>query len=386
MKNNRLVAGLAGVVQFFVIMYMSGHLPEDSELALGGWSNLVLSVALMVTALVPRDLYYSWQAPEHLPDVALAKQRWDYVDLGVVLGTGILLIVFFYSGTFFHWNGVKGLYEAYAAWAETGKSGHGHEKPFGYWFKLMVRYEWPVLIGLVLCLFCQFFKNISLRYLAIYGVGTLLAYSIVRYKTPWCIISIVWPFLFLFGAAVALTPPIRRRVIEGIMVVLLGLSLVSAIWLNYFRCSTFAPDDWDKDRTPIVRFFGSEPYVYVQTYNDIFKLTRPVLEMAHQNPIFYQMTGHMIRTSSYPLPWIFDDFPNVGYYEHDNMPPKVDADFLLVQEDRIKEVEGKLQKSYYTAPLTIRPYQDTSKVYFEASRFKDYFPGRQPDFVGKGSG
>ena len=94
----------------------------------------------------------------------------------------------------------------------------------------------------------------------------------------------------------------------------------------------------------------------------------------------------MVRTSSYPLPWILDDFRNVGYYEHDSIPAKLDADFLLVQQDRIKEVEDKLQNAYFTEPLTIRPYQDTSKVYFDAKRFKDFFLGRQPDFKGKGSG
>ena len=62
----------------------------------------------------------------------------------------------------------------------------------------------------------------------------------------------------------------------------------------------------------------------------------------------------------------------------------MDADFLLVQDDRITEVESKLHNSYYTEPLTIRPYQDTSKVYFDAQRFKDFFPGRVPDFTGKG--
>ena len=127
-------------------------------------------------------------------------------------------------------------------------------------------------------------------------------------------------------------------------------------------------------------------YVYVQTYNDIFKLTRPVLALAKRDPIFYQMIGHMVRPSSYPFPWIFDDFPNVGYYEHDNLPPKLDADFLLVQQEKIEEVEKKLQNSYFTELLTVRPYQDTSRVYLDAKRFKEFFPGREPEFKGKGPG
>src|SRR5207237_7206065 len=95
--------------------------------------------------------------------------------------------------------------------------GHRHDKPFYYWVKLMapsfqasradfLGYELPSLVGLVLCIFCLRLKNVSLRYLAIYGVGTLMAYSIVHYKTPWCIISIVWPLLFVFGAVLLIVP------------------------------------------------------------------------------------------------------------------------------------------------------------------------------------
>ncbi len=357
-------------------------------------------------------------ALNRLPDEKPARQTWTYVDLAMVIGVGIVAIVFFYSGTFFHWSGVKGIYQAYAAWFATGHEGHGHEKSWYYWLELMARYELPVLAGVLLCLFCQRFNNLSLRYLAIYGAGTLIAYSIVHYKTPWCIINIAWPFLFIFGAALILSPlkldmktygiltltlcallgwavgarifgqfaawwpfwvipgaalifvALRdRRVICAISGLLLCASLGSTIWLNYFRCTT-----------------DTEPYVYVQTYNDIFKLTEPLLKLAKRNPIYYQLTGHMIRTSAYPLPWILGDFPHIGYYEHGNSPENLDADFLLVQEDRIKEVEPKLRNAYYTEPLRIRAYQDTSKLYLSAKIFKEFFPGRSPDFVGKGSG
>ena len=117
---------------------------------------------------------------------------------------GLLAIVFFYSGTFMHWNGVKGLFRTFDAWFKTGSNGNGHEKPWYYWLELIGRYEQPVALGLLACLLCQLFKDITLRFLAIYGVGVLIAYSIVHYKTPWCVISVVWPFLFTFGAAITL--------------------------------------------------------------------------------------------------------------------------------------------------------------------------------------
>jgi uncharacterized protein (TIGR03663 family) len=310
-------------------------------------------------------------------DVRRAKQLWDWFDLGMVLLVGIAAIVFFYSGTFFHWGGVKGLYKCFEAWFQTGGKGNGHEKDqFDlikgvhwlnyYWLWLMARYEWPLLVGVVGCAACQFYKNVYIRYLAIYAVGVLVAYSIVHYKTPWCIISIAWPFAFIFGAAVLLVPATYRRITTAVTALLLSVSLGQAIVLNYFRCTT-----------------DTEPYVYVQTYNDIWKLTRPLLKLAHRDPVYYQMVGHLIRTSSYPLPWLLNDFTHIGYYEHNNAPQKMDADFLLVQEDRVPEVEAKLRGAYYTDWMRIRSFQEPSKLYFSAKTFAEFFRHRAPDFQGK---
>jgi hypothetical protein len=77
------------------------------------------------------------------------------------------------------------------------------------------------------------------------------------------------------------------------------------------------------------------------------------------------------------------DFPQVGYYEHDNNPAKFDADFLLVEESKVDQVEKQLHDSYFTERLTIRPYQDTSKLYLRASVFQELSPGRLPNFIGQ---
>ena len=391
-----------------------------------------------------------------MPNVKRAPQQWDWADLAMVTGTAIFFIVFFYSGTFFNWPGVKGLYQTFAVWYQTGSKGNGHEKPWPYWLELVLHYEWPILGGLFLCGACQFFRNYAIRYLAIYGVGVFAAYSIIHYKTPWIIISIVWPLLFVFAAGAAarrvprkafvvmamaalgfvfgvlvsyviqtdaartacswgtylretftitlaatstsavcgeigqrlfacavffaliggglgffaegsfkIREGLMRGVQRGAVALALVVSLGMAIRLNYFRYST-----------------DTEPYVYVQTYDDIYKLMNPVMRMVRSNPLYYKMVGHFIRTSTYPFPWLLGDFPNIGYYEKNNSPGKFDGDFLIVQEDRVAEVEKKLRENYFTQPLTIRPYQDTSKLFLNAKTFRKLFPGRQPDFIG----
>jgi uncharacterized protein (TIGR03663 family) len=369
--------------------------------------------ALIAVAVCYASTFFS-----DVEDGRRAPQTWTFVDLAVVIGTGVALIVVFYSGFFFHWSGVRDLFKAYEPWFKTGSEGHGHEKSWYYWIALTSHYELPALAGLLCSILALRFKNLILRYLAIYGVGTFMAYSIVKYKTPWCIISFIWPFLFVFGAMVEMTPirfkgityrwlvlglvaalgyavfyatttswlptwdhtwpyflvggaglllivMISRETTKLLGALLLVWSLGHCIWLNYFRCST-----------------ETEPYVYVQTYNDVWKFTDPIVELAHRQPEAYQLVGHIIRPSPYPLPWILGDFGRVGYYEKDNAPDKLDADFLLVMQDKVKSVESKLHDSYYTVPVTIRPYQDPSKAYFSAKIFKSFFPGQLPDFTG----
>ena len=68
------------------------------------------------------------------------------------------------------------------------------------------------------------------------------------------------------------------------------------------------------------------------------------------------------------------------------LPAKVDADFLLVQEDDIGAVEEKLTGNYYTDTLRIRSFQEPSKAYFRAKIFKPLFPNRAPDLFPKKSG
>jgi uncharacterized protein (TIGR03663 family) len=383
-------------------------------------------------------VFVTWLSHQLTPlsDAKPARQTWTYLDLLVLSVTAIAVIIFFYSGTFLNWPGVTGLWKTYEAWFKTGTQGAGHGKEWYYWLELILRYEQPIGLGLLLAIGCQFLRHLGLRYLAIYGAGTLAAYSIVEYKTPWCIISIAWPFLFIFGAVLlfgpikwlkvatwagcALAGALSLRLYTllispnaiasqamwvllsiGIalflvnfvltfrrpaIAVLLGASLFCTVELNYFRCTTFNEFNWKPERTIIgnvVEFFNWEPYVYVQTYNDVWKLTKPLLRLAKSNPTYYQLVGHLIRTSTYPLPWMLGDFTKVGYYEHNNMPDKLDGDFLLVQEDKIQEVESKLHETYYTELMTIRCYQDYSKLYFNAKVFSKIFPGRVPEFSGK---
>lgn len=303
------------------------------------------------------------------PSAPLAKapQRWATKDLWTVLGVNLGLLVFFYSGAFLDFKSLPGIYLTFAEWFKTGTAGHGHEKPFYYWLQLMLRYEWPLALGFLASLaILRPGAERPIRLLAIYGVGTLVAYSIVPYKTPWCIISIAWPFAFLFGelAVVAMDRFRREQVVGAVCALLLLASAGAAVRLNFFRYTE-----------------ESEPYVYVQTFEDINRLTGPLFQLVKQSPAAYHLPGNLVLSSCYPLPWILGDFTGLGYYGEGHLPEAPDADFLVVDKSRVALVEPQLRGSYFTEEIRIRASQEPAMIYWGVERFAPLFPGRAPDLI-----
>jgi uncharacterized protein (TIGR03663 family) len=367
-----------------------------------------------------------------------APQKWTVVDmtLGVVLFFGC--VVFFYSGGFMDPHapmlGLKGMFAAFGDWAHTGKVGNGHEKPWFYWLTLFGHYEWPSCVGLLAALTCVLPRvprfvwaiaaaavalwlgfcgaawalalgdeaaglghaNMSrdtvwftwpylllcaaflfavicansrtprfIRALAIYGIGTLVAYSIIHYKTPWCIVSLTWPFLLLFGYGVDFALKEYGMPVGVLTGTVLAANICDMVALNFWRYTN-----------------PKEPYVYVQTFSAINDLMNPLNELVARDPANYQISGNILMDSYHPIPWLLGDFTNIGYYEANSNPTKMDADFLMVDDSRVDDVEDALHDQYFTEILTLRDAQTPSKLYLNAKTFQSVFPGRKPDFLG----
>ncbi len=293
-----------------------------------------------------------------------APQLWKKEDMLAATCASVALIVFFYSGTFMDWRGLSGLWETFAIWAQTGTEDVGHAKPFWHWDYLFGRNERTALFGFLgAFLTLRHRENPVLRYLAIYGGGAFVAYSLIPYKTPWCIISILWPFYFLFGSLLVFVGRAARWPAAAFGLFLLVMSFAWCFWINFKHYTD-----------------ESLPYVYVQTFEDLYKLTGPLDALTATEPEALPIDGQIILSSYHPLPWVLGDLPNVGYYA-DTIPGHADSDFLLVDESRVGEVEAKLHDAYFTQPFRLRASQERSRLYFNADKFRNIFPDREPEFL-----
>jgi uncharacterized protein (TIGR03663 family) len=302
-----------------------------------------------------------------VPAQSLAARRWNWRDALLFSLITLVVMLFFYSGTFLNWQGVPDFFRAYGKWFQTGVGAGGHEKTdyqFGscgllnwYWVALMVRYEWPALLGLLVAVRLAWPAPPMLRYLAIYALGVLTAYSIVPYKTPWCIISILWPFALLFGAGIVeLREKLPRAIGPFLAVVVLAGSLALCIRLNFRHYTD-----------------PKEPYVYVQTQPGIAVITEPLLGLAVRDPRKHELSGMILLESYYPLPWILGEFSKIGYYEKDKEPTKFDADFITALSSRDREIEQKLSGPYLKRRYLLRDSMDECTVWFREPVFASWF-------------
>jgi hypothetical protein len=190
------------------------------------------------------------------------------------------------------------------------------------------------------------------------ALGVLAAYSVIPYKTPWCILSILWPFLLLFGCAVdeGLKSP-RLRISSAVAcLLLLAVSLIITVRLNFRHFTD-----------------PKEPYVYVQTQPGIVVVTDPVLGPASRDPRKHAMTGQIVLESYYPLPWIFGEFNRIGYYGKEAVPAALDGDFIVAQTADQQLIEGRIKQPYLRLRFQLRDSMEECTVWFRESLFAPWF-------------
>ncbi len=315
---------------------------------------------------VPVLRAWEWRSP--VVRSGFAKWKWMNRDVDRALIVSVLLIFVFYTGALLDWSSLSGLVLTFTQWLRTGTGGEsGHEKNWHYFLELIARYEWPALLGLAAVAGLAI-KGTGpfTRYLGICGCGALTAYSLIAYKTPWCVIVLLWPFHFLFGMAVHhLLDRLDRWTTGALTALVLGYSLAASWKLNFH-------DFTDED----------EPYVYVQTLPDIAKLLDPLRALTARDSRNYFVTGNIVTVDHHPFTWLLGDYPNVQTFALDEEPAVWDGAFLLIDEAEAERAEESLTQNYFKE--TIRPRGSASEsnvLYLNTAQFGFHFPGREPDFV-----
>ena len=276
-----------------------------------------------------------------------------------LLKAGFVVVVAwlaFYTAFFHHWSGAHDFFIALTPWLRTGVGGSGHDKPFYYWLQLLGRYEWVGVIGVIAACAGVFSRSWKMRFISVLAFANGFIYSYIHYKTPWCIISILWPFVmvaaFWFEIAVAKVRTVKSPVfllLSGITFVVMTHSAVAAYTLNFLNYTS-----------------RSEPYVYVQTSNDFKVIENIIGSRLRTSPEFHDMSIVIKLDDPWPFPWFFSRFPNLKYEDHRGAV-KPDGDIIFSERD---SDDGSLTGLYWRRMIDLRDARAPIRVYLKKSVFE----------------
>jgi len=156
------------------------------------------------------------------------------------------------------------------------------------------------------------------RFLALYTLLLIGAYTVIGYKTPWCLLNFWHGTILLAGmGAGVLARKARQIQTKLLMTILMLAGSAHLFWQAIQAAIPYAADQ-------------RNPYAYAQTSLDILKLSSRVQALANASGEGF---GTVIKVISgggdyWPLPWYLRQFRNVGYW--DEMPPDPFAPVMMV--------------------------------------------------------
>jgi uncharacterized protein (TIGR03663 family) len=220
---------------------------------------------------------------------------------GLGLGLFIFINVLFYSSFFTYWKGVGGAVESLQIWAKTGTKEHGH--PWHTYLVWLLQEEAPLLIlGAAGAIAALIRRRRFAVFAGAWAFGTLAAYSLIPYKTPWLMLNFTVPLAVVGGYAVQEVYDLSREwtaraAAAAILLAALTVCGVQMARLNFYH--------YDDDRYP---------YVYAHTFREFLPLVSEIDELA-QRAGSGRQTGITVTAPEYwPLPWYLREYERVGFF------------------------------------------------------------------------
>ncbi|MDP6794175.1 MAG: TIGR03663 family protein [Verrucomicrobiota bacterium] len=269
---------------------------ETFVIALGAMAGALL-VLLYIRRRAGQQLWnLNWVRPSH----------------GVVLLLAAAAVsVTLFSSFFSNAKGVTDSILTYATYLDRAGQANVHEYPWHYYLGLLSYYQFadgPVfseLMILFLALIGLGFmvrgavpegSAMLLRFVALYTVFMTLIYSLIPYKTPWCLLSFYHGIILLAGVGAAclfqLKPVLLRCAVGGMLFV--------GSWHLAYQ-SVIANNRYSAD--------SRNPHVYGHTGSDVFDIAARVKEMvqAHEARLATPIQVYCPGDDYWPLPWYLRD-------------------------------------------------------------------------------
>ena len=166
--------------------------------------TFIISIAAIVPAFILANVNSSGTKLDRIFFKNIVKTKHAYLFIFIAAGVYVL----FYSSFFSNMSGISDPVSNWGSYAAKGAGESVHNHPWYYYLKLMLYSKASTgfvfseaLILLTAALGCYeilFSKRAAYgfqsRFIAAYSVSLLLIYSLIPYKTPWCMLTFYYGF------------------------------------------------------------------------------------------------------------------------------------------------------------------------------------------------
>jgi len=225
----------------------------------------------------------------------------------VLLLAATTVSVTFFSSFFSNAKGVADSVQTYTTYLDRAGQTGVHEHPWHYYLGLLGYYQFadgPIFSELLILLLALvglgFVVRGSvgganaglLRFIALYTILMTVVYSLIPYKTPWCLLNFYHGIILLAGVGAAGLLRFKSKISK----VALGLLLCVGTGHLVYQ-SVIANDKYNAD--------SRNPYVYSQPGTDVVAVADRVMEMAlaHEDGRDTPIQIFCPLDDYWPLPW-----------------------------------------------------------------------------------
>jgi uncharacterized protein (TIGR03663 family) len=251
------------------------------------------------------------------------RVAWLAISAGVVLGVGAVVSMVVFSAMFTNSGSIVDSITTFGGYF-TRADGQGsaglHIYPWYHYLRIITWWQvgdgsvWTeafvvilAVVGLVAGMLGKGCGKASIpfvRFVCMYTVVMTVVYSVLPYKTPWCLLGFFHGMILLagIGASVLLRVmrPVRLKAIVAVVLVVATGHLAWQGWRGSFpQCAD-----------------PGNPYVYAHTTPDVPELARLVRDLAELDAAGRNMPVQIIGPGNHPwpLPWYLRDFPQVDWF------------------------------------------------------------------------
>jgi predicted membrane-bound mannosyltransferase len=303
------------------------------------------------------------------------KTYLSHIAVGVT-AAGLIALVF-YTSFFRYPSGLMESVRALGGYVERGVGAGPHVQPWDYYLRLLAWSASGGLIwteGVVLALALmgmihavrQQTTGFWPRFIGLYALLTLVAFSVIRYKTPWNLLPFYIGFVLMAGVgAASLIEGSRSSVRRALVVVV----LLAASW-------QLGVQDWRANGP-----YASDPrnpYVYAHTTPDFLRLVRRVTDVAALHAERDRMLVKVIAGpyEQWPLPWYLRRMTRVGYWTRAaDAGPLDGVPVIIAAQDSADALDAALGDRYVSEFYGLRP-DVLLRVYIERSLWERFIASR----------